>query len=115
LQGGKLPATPFYYCRAESAEVVVPAPVVPAPAAPELAAPVPAVVVSTIGDTADESIGVVTVVESTVEGVVKVAESLDVAPLSVPLLQAAIAPAITNTANTFFMIVLCLCVYVRVV
>jgi len=70
-----------------------------------LAELVPAVVVSTNSVTADESIGVVTVVESTVEGVVNVAESLAVVPLSVPLLQAASVPTIAIIANTFFMIV----------
>jgi hypothetical protein len=44
----------------------------------ELAEEVPAVVVSTIGATAEESIGVVTVVESTVDGVVSEAESFAV-------------------------------------
>lgn len=86
---------------------MVPEPVVPKPDVLELAEPVPAVVVSTIGATADESIGVVTVVESTVEGVVNTAESPEVASLSVPLLQAVKEPAITNTANSFFMIAFC--------
>lgn len=63
-------------------------------------------VVSTIGATAVESSGVVTVGESTVEGVVRVAESLEVAPLSVPLLQAVTAPARATIANTFFMFAL---------
>jgi hypothetical protein len=82
----------------------VSAPALPKPEVPEFAELVPAVVVSTIGVTADESIGVVTVVESTVEGVVSTAESLDVVLLSVPLLQAANEPAIAIIANTFFMI-----------
>ena len=82
---------------------MVPAPVVPKPLVPELAEEVPAVVVSTSGATAEESIGVVTVVESTVEGVVSEAESLAVWPLSVPLLQAASVPATATIRNTFFM------------
>jgi hypothetical protein len=46
---------------------------------------------------------VVTVVESTVDGVVSEAESFAVWPPSVPLLQATKAPAITIIAITFFM------------
>jgi hypothetical protein len=60
--------------------------------------------VSTIGATAEESIGVVTVVESTVEGVVRLVESPIVASLSVPLLQAVNAPAIATIATNFFII-----------
>jgi hypothetical protein len=91
----------------ESAAVVEPEPVLPKPEVLELAELVPDVAVSTRGATADESIGVVTVVESTVEGVVNTAESLDVSLLSVPLLQADKEPAIAKMANTFFMIRYC--------
>jgi hypothetical protein len=82
----------------------VPAPVVPRPVAPELADPVPAVVVSIIGATTAESIDLPLVVfVSTVEGVVNTAESLDTAPPSVPLLQAANEPARATTISIFFM------------
>jgi hypothetical protein len=90
-----------------SAAVVDPEPVLPKPEVLELAELVPDVAVSTRGATADESIGVVTVVESTVEGVVKTAESPDVSLLSVPLLQAANVPATAKMANTFFMVTFC--------
>jgi hypothetical protein len=86
------------YCFLEESAAVLPKPVVL-----ELAALVPAVVLSTIGATAPESIGVVTVAESTVVGVVRLVESPVVASLSVPLLQAVKAPAINITANNFFM------------
>ena len=81
----------------------MPVPVAPRPDVLELALPVPAVVVSTKGATADESIGVVTVVESTVEGVVNTAES-PLAEPSVPLLQATNVPAITHMVKNFFML-----------
>ena len=94
------------YFFVESAALVVPDPVAPKPDVLEFAELVPAVVVSTNGVTAAESIGVVTVLESTTEGVVREAESLDVWPLSVPLLQATNDPAIAKKAKNFFMIVL---------
>ena len=78
--------------------------VLPKPVVLELAALVPAVVVSTIGATAEESIGVVTVVESTVEGVVRLVESPVDASLSVPLLQAVNAPAMASTTNNLFIV-----------
>jgi hypothetical protein len=102
IPGRKKRGAPSVYLWVESAALVVPAPVLPKPLVLELAEEVPAVVVSTIGAIAEESIGVVTVVESTVEGVVSEAESLEVWPLSVPLLQAVNAPAIAMIANTFF-------------
>src|SRR4051794_27440738 len=92
------------YFLVESAALVVPEPVSPKPDVLELAELVPAVVVSTNGCTAVESIGVVTVVESTVEGVVSEVESPEASLLSVPLLQAASVPAIAIIANTFFML-----------
>jgi hypothetical protein len=83
----------------------VPEPVAPRPDVLELALPVPEVVVSTMGATADESIGVVTVVESTVEGVVNTAES-PLAEPSLPLLQATKEPATAKIRNAFFMLLL---------
>jgi hypothetical protein len=91
--------TRITYCFLVESAAALPKPVVL-----ELAALVPAVVVSTIGATAEESIGVVTVVESTVEGVVRLVESPVVASLSVPLLQAVNAPAIATIANNFFIV-----------
>jgi hypothetical protein len=79
--------------------------VVPKPDVLALAELVPDVVESIAGAVADvESIVLVVTLESTVEGVTIVAESLVVAPLSEPLLQAARLPAIANNTSTFFMI-----------
>jgi hypothetical protein len=104
VPAGKRPKTRLPYFWVESAGLVVPAPVLPNPLVLELAEEVPAVVVSVVGAIADESIGVVTVVESTVDGVVSEAESLEVWPLSVPLLQAVIVPATIRIRTNFFML-----------